>query len=376
MFRKITVIGAGNGGHAMSFLLARDGYQVMLFEHPSFAGNLKGIEERGGIEAVDRLVRDGKEIPAWTTGFAKIHGITTDMKTAIGHADFVLMIVPSFAQEPMFELAIPHLRDGQVFAILPGNFASLVFKRMLREKGIRKKVIFAETNTIPPACRIVEPGKVFIVAYKEGLEVATLPSPNVHEVAQELKNILRLETYPLKNVLEAGFENVNMVVHPATAVLNMGVAESRQGAFHFYKEGMSISVSKVQQTIDDERLAVGKALNLQLRSFIEVTKMIYHFEFDSIREFALNSPVHNSFGYDAPSTPRDRYINEDCPYLLVPVHAFGKLLGIEASAMESIIRIASIYNEVDYFKEGRSLEKMGVSGMDREEILEYVQRGV
>jgi opine dehydrogenase len=185
-----------------------------------------------------------------------------------------------------------------------------------------------------------------------------------------------LKLLPLRNVLEAGFSNANMVVHPATAVLNMGVAESRQGGFYFYKEGMSESVSKVQQKIDEERLAIAKGLDLHLCPFVETIKTFYGLDVKTIREFALTSPVHSSFGYDAPKNPQDRYISEDCPYLLVPVYEFGKQLGISAFTMESIIRIASVYNQTDYFREGRTLEKLGLFGMNKEQILNYVQKGV
>ena len=373
MNEKVTVLGAGNGGHALSFFLSQNGYKVMLFEHPNFEKNLEGIKQRGGIEAVHKIVRDGREFNTRISGFVKVEATTTEIGEAVTFSDILLMIVPSFAQEIFFKLAMPYLRDGQIMVILPGNFVSLVFKKMMKEAGIDKKVTFAETNTIPPACRIAGPGQVFIVALKEAVEIAAFPSAKVGDVTDKLKGILPLKLLPLRNVLEAGFSNANMVVHPATAVLNMGVAESREGGFYFYREGMSESVSKVQQKIDEERLAIAKGLDLHLCPFVETIKTFYNLDVKTIREFALTSPIHSSFGYDAPNNPRDRYISEDCPYLLVPVYEFGRQLGIPAFTMESIIRIASIYNETDYFKEGRTLEKLGLSGMNKEQILSYVQ---
>lgn len=347
----------------------------MLFEHPGFEKNLAGIKLRGGIEAVDRIREDRKEIVAGLSGFAKIDATTKDIKEAMDYSDTILMVVPSFAQEPIFELAIPHLKDGQMLVALPGNFASLVFKRMMREKGVQRKFVFAETSTIPPACRVVGPGQVFILAMKKALEVSAIPSLETGGVIEKLKRIFPLQLLPQANVLETGFANANMIVHPATAVLNMGLAESRQGQFYFYKEGMSDSVSKVQQKIDDERLAIGAELGLHLTPFVQTIKTFYDFNVATIREFALNSPIHSSFGYDGPKSPRDRYVSEDCPYLLVPVYDFGKSLGIRALTMESVIRIASIYNDADYFQEGRNLDKLGLSGMSKKEILLYVQKG-
>ena len=117
------------------------------------------------------------------------------------------------------------------------------------------------------------------------------------------------------------------------------MAESRQGEFYFYKEGLSESVSKVQQKVDDERVAVGKGLHLDLKSFVELANIFYHLNATSIREFAVTTPVHNSFGHDFPKSPRERYISEDCPYLLVPVHGFGEIAGIPTPVINSIITI-------------------------------------
>ena len=373
MAEKVAVIGAGNGGHALAFDIASRGYRVLLYEHPKFMSNIDGIMEKGGIEAVASISKDGKEIPSCVSGFEKIDVVTADMKTAVAYAQILFMIVPSFAQETLFKLAMPHLQDGQTVVLLPGNFGSLVFRRLMREAGIRKKVSFVESNTIPYACRTVAPGQVLIVAIKQGLGVAALPGSEFNKVAGELKDALNLDLFPQKNVLQAGLNNVNMIVHPATAVLNMGLFESRQGAFYFYREGMSPSVSKVQQKIDDERMSVGSALGLELDSFLKNVKMFYNLDVQSIREFAESSPIHSSFGYDAPKTPGDRYISEDCPFLLVPLYEFGKLTGVKTPAVESIITLASIYNNIDYFQEGRTLHTLGLTGMSRDEILKDIQ---
>ena len=371
--KKVTVLGAGNGGHALAFQLSKLGYSVLVYEHPDFSGNIEGIKRNGGIEAMERIERNGKEIVARLSGFAEIDALTTDMQEALDYSNTLLMIVPSYAQETFFKLAIPHLKDSQTLVILPGNFGSLVIKRMMDEAGVKIKALFAETNSLPYACRMISPGRVFILAVKEALYCASFPGAEIKRFVTVLTEILPLKLLTLNNVLGTGLSNANMIVHPATAVLNMGVAESRKGGFYFYKEGMSESVSKVQQRIDDERLSVAKALDLNLESFTEHQKTFYNIDSKSIYDFAQTTPIHSSFGYDAPKSPRDRYVSEDCPYLLVPVFEFGRILGIETPATESIIRIASIYNDVDYFKEGRTLDKLGLSGITREQILECVQ---
>lgn len=371
MSRKITILGAGNGGHAMAYDLSSRGYKVMLYEHPDFIRNIKGIIDRGGIEAVETTSGDGNHPKAALTGFAELTA-TSDVRTAVEHAEILFMIMPSFAQEIVFSLVMPYLRDGQILCLLPGNCGSLVFRRMMREAGIRKNVVFAETNTIPYACRCVEPGRVFVLAVKQGIGIGALPGTETNRIAEDLEQILNLKLFPHKNVAQNALNNPNMVVHPATAVLNMGIFESRKGSFYFYREGMSESICKVLQEIDNERMSITESLGLGRDSFFHHTKQYYDFNFKTIREFAVSSPIHSSFGYDAPLSPRDRYISEDCPFLLVPVYGFGKLLGIRTPVTESIITVASIYNDTNYFQTGRTLAKLGLEDMSKEQILEYL----
>jgi len=371
--KRVTVLGAGNAGHAIAFEISLKGGEVMLFEHPDFTLNLKGIRQRGGIEAVAEIDAEGRAAPAALSGFAKIDGLTTDPKEAMDFADVVVMTVPEFAQAAIFRLVIPYLRDGQTMAVLPGNFGSLVFKKTMKEAGVDKEIIFVETNTIPYGVRVVGPGQAYILGKKKALSAASLPASETDGALDRLKDVLLLEVCPLENVLAAGLSNPNMIMHVATAALGMGPMESREGRIQFYAEGCSPSVAKVLEKEDEERLAVGRAYGLNLLSFVETVNVFYGLNMKSIRDFAENTPFHNRMPNDSPKSPRERYIHEDCPCGLVPVHEFGKLAGVPCPTIESIITVCNIYNNTDYFKEGITLEKLGLAGMTKEQILEYVQ---
>lgn len=375
MSKKVTILGAGNGGHALGMHLALKGIDVMMFEHPRFEKNLEGIQQNQGIEAIEKMLKGDVLITSKLKGFGKIKNTTTDPEKAMDFADIVFMIVPAFAQETIFRLVMPYLKDGCLLVLLPGNFGSLVFHKILENAGIKKDVTFAEANTIPHACRIVGPGQVFVGGVKDAFDIAAMPAARTPNVVDRLRKVLPLRPVALKNVLETGFSNMNMIAHVPTSVLNMGLAESRQGQFYFYKEGMSESVARVQQKVDDERLSIGRKYHLQLRSFVEEVNLLYSQHFHSIRDFAVNTPVHNSFGYDFPKSPRERYVSEDCPFLLTPLYEFGKLAGMETPAIKSIITVASIMNEVNYFETGRTLERMGLTGWKLERVEEWLQKG-
>ena len=372
MGRTVTILGAGNGGHALAFHLSSMGHEVLLFEHPDFKRNLEGIQRNDGIEAVQELKSNGKTIPSALAGFEEVARLSTDPAEAMSFSDVVFMIVPSYAQETIFGMVMPHLRDGQTIITMPGNLASLVFRRMLRELPDRPEIIFAEAPTIPYAVRLVGEGKIFMLGVKETIELAVLPSSSIGAVLEGIKGLFSARLIPMANVLQSGFSNMNMVVHVPTATLSMGLAESRGGRFQFYAEGMSESVSKVQEAIDHERMEIGRAMGLELKPFVESVNEMYGLEARNIRDFAVNTPYHNRFPDDFPRSPRERYISEDCPYILVPIHQFGDLVKKEHPVISSLITIDSVYNDEDYMSEGRTFEDLGLEGMTLQEILDTI----
>jgi len=353
---KVSVLGAGNGGQALSAHLAINGCEVNLFEHPDFKKNIEEISKKGGIELLGKL-----------QGFGKISHATTDIKEAIEATSIIMIVAPSFAQKAFIELALPYLVNSQIIVLIPGNFGSFEIKKILKNNG--KDLTIAETNSLPYACRKVEEGKVNIWGVKSYISIASLPAADIKSVIKILSDFFPIPLNPAKNSLEISFSNPNMIVHCPTMILNTGRIESTKGDFMFYCEGMTESVCKVMEKMDNERIKIGEKLDLNLISTFEWLKQTYHLEGKNLYEVISNSPVYGGHGPDAPGTLSHRYITEDIPYLLVPVVSFGKLLGIQAPIIECIIRLASTINGVDYLKTGRNLETLGLSGMSLEKIL-------
>ncbi|MFA4857945.1 MAG: NAD/NADP octopine/nopaline dehydrogenase family protein [Candidatus Margulisiibacteriota bacterium] len=373
---KVTILGAGNAGHAFAYDISRNGGEVLLFEHPDFAKSLNGIKEKGGIEAVPELSGEAGGAKGFMPGFAKVAKVTTDPKEAMDFSDIIIMCVPAFGQEAIFKLIMPYLRDGMIICLLPGNFASLIFSKILREANVKTKVTFVEASTIPYAVRVVGPGQIYLLAKKTELSIGVFPSKDTNQTAEKLKDVLLLKLELDANVLGAAMNNVNMIIHVPTATLGMGPMESRQGKIQFYAEGASDTVSKVLETMDGERLAVGAAFGLKLPSFLDIVNNFYSLSMKSIRDFTKNSPYHNLVPNDSPKSPKERYISEDCPFGCVPTYFLGKLAGVNVATFEAIIRIDSIYNDTNYFDEGRNLDKLGLGGMQVDEIKSYLESGV
>lgn len=359
--KRITVLGAGNGGQTMAGYLAAKGNQVTLFEHPDFEEKLLKIREKGKITLQGALNCSGK-----------LELVTSDPEEAVRNTDIIYLVAPTFAQKPMFELVAPFLKDGQIIVLLPGNFGSLSLKKLLQEKGIEARLGIAEADTIPFACRQIEPGNIDVWGMKKTMSLASLPGNDIDRIISEIQDYFPLPLEPAPNVMAIGLYNTNMILHCPTMIMNAGRIESDREGFRFYKDGMSDSVCKVMEAMDEERMDVGKALGIELLSNMDDMQKIYQLEGETLRETILNNPVYCEHGKDSPSVMGHRYLTEDVPYLLVPVSELGRLLGIPTPVIDSIILLAGIVNGTDYFSTGITLEDLGLKGLSGEEIIRNI----
>ena len=124
---RVAVIGAGHGGYGMAADLTLAGYEVHLYGSRE-RGNLEPVIERGGIE-LSGIAREG---------FAEISRVTADIAEAIAGVEIILIATQALGHEALAELCAPYLEDGQTMVILPGNFGSVIFSRILKEKGVDK----------------------------------------------------------------------------------------------------------------------------------------------------------------------------------------------------------------------------------------------
>lgn len=92
----------------------------------------------------------------------------------------------------------------------------------------------------------------------------------------------------------------------------------------------------------------------------------------------LHEAIHNQPGYKgimAPATLNRRYITEDVPMSLVPIADLGRRYGVSVNGMDSIIRLACIVHRTDFWRRGRTLEKLGIPGLSGSKLTRYVAEG-
>jgi opine dehydrogenase len=361
---RFTVIGAGHGGKAMAAHLALMGYPVTLFNRTD--SHVAAIRARGGI----RLDSAGPKGPQ---GFGALRAVTSDIEEALAEADITMIVVPACAHRDIARMAAPHLRDGQIVVLNPGRTCGAIeFAHTLRQEGCTADLILAETETFIYASRSDGPAQARIFRIKDAVPLSALPAARTEQVLAALRPV-----YPQfidgQNVLHTSLNNMGAIFHPALTLLNAGRIESTRGDYQFYVDGVTPSVARVLETLDRERVTVAAALGIRAITATEWLQMAY-----DARGSSLNEAIHNNPGYHgikAPANLEHRYIFEDVPMSLVPIAALGGQYGVQTRGIESVVRLACIVHATDYWRTGRTLDKLGLQGLSVSELAAYVMEG-
>lgn len=363
MAEKYTVLGAGNGGKVMAAHLALMGAGVALwnrtFDHISV------IKKRGGVELESP---DGGP-----HGFGKLTLVTSDIAEAIQHAQVIMVVLPSSAHADVAKLCAPHLKDGQIVVLHPGRtLGAMEFEQVIRASGCTADVTVAEAETFIYASRTDGPAQGRIFRIKEAVPLAALPS-NRNEMVLEAINHAYPQYIDGIDILHTGLNNMGAIFHPALTILNSGWIEHTHGDYQFYIDGVTPSVARVLEVLDRERVTVGSALGLRVRTALDWLKLAYNSEGADLYEAIQNQQGY--YGIKAPATLHHRYLFEDIPMSIVPMASLGIRYGVSVRGMDSIIRLGNIMHRTDYWRRGRTVDSLGFQQWSVSELTQYVKEG-
>src|SRR3989339_760001 len=148
------------------------------------------------------------------------------------------------------------------------------------------------------------------------------------------------------------------------------VIVSETQTFIYASRAVSGSEANILEAIDKERVAVAEKLGIRLLSAREWLYLTYDSPGKNLYEAIQESSGYK--GINAPSNINHRYIFEDVPMSLVPLYSIGQMLGLNMPSIKSIIDFACIMHDKDYFKIGRTVESLGLSGMSVKDIRQLV----
>lgn len=366
----IGVLGGGNGAFITAADLALKGFNVNLCESPKFESNINLAKRQGGINLEIRANVGLKG------GFAKLNKIGTDIKELMTDRNIIFIVVPAFAQKIFAEWGSETFSPEQIIVLEPGNFGGAIeFAEILKDEGIKKLPILVEFECMIYSGFKNDSGSVWVSGYKEGLKTAAYPGKLTDKALAVLSNVYpKLERS--SSILETGLSNGNSVLHAPILALNAGWAEQPEMEFLFYWQGCTEAVGRVVEGVENERLALGKALGINLSPIKELLLKYYGHQGakgETLTEVLRLNPAYE-WDY-APKTLQHRFFLEDIPYGMIPMESLGKTLKVPTPLITAIIEIASRLTNKDFRSEGRDLRKLGLQGICKEDLLERVRTG-
>jgi len=365
--RKVTVLGGGAGGYATAVELTLKGLSVTLFEMPQFAAGISEAKAKGGIEARG---------PAVSPGFVPIHNITTDISQALAEAEIVFMCLPAFGIETFARHCARHLHEDQPIVMLMSSaLGSLLFRKTVQEV-VGNGLLIAEATALPFACRKLEGNAVNIWLRFHHVPIATFPARETPRSVALLENCRQLfpALVPVRHVMEVALNNGNPITHPGASLLNAGQIEAAKGDFFLYGQGMTPGVTRVIEAVDQERIAVGRAVGLELVTNAErLVRVGLSRPSADLYETYCNSEVLPAV--KGPSGIMDRYLTEDIPFGLVLWSSLARTLGVATPCIEGLIEIGSALCEKDFRARGITVERLGIDGLDALELDRFLITG-
>jgi opine dehydrogenase len=347
------VLGAGNGGQALAGILKKNGHEVRLWNRS--IDKLHAINENKGIDVCGRL-----------NFHATIDKLTSNISEAIANAKIIFIVVPASAHFDIAKRIAPHVKKNQSIILNPGRTAGcLEVRNVLSANGCSDLPNILETQSLFCACRTIYPGKVNIISFKIDNSISCIPRYKLDELKSELALIYNNKICPC-SVLQTSIENIGAILHPAPVILNSGWIESRDVFFPHYYYGISRSIARFLERMDIERMAVADKYGLAVRSVKEWHEYNYGAKGKDLFDTLQKNSDYASI--DAPRTLTHRYITEDIPTGLVPISELGRAAGINTPIIDLIIEIGSSLLEIDFRKEGRNLQRLGLEGKTVEEI--------
>jgi opine dehydrogenase len=361
-----------NLGHAIAADLTLAGHEVTVFDLPEHRLTLAPLQAMGGIQ----VSGDPKALVSGRTGLARPKKMTLDPAEALEGVNLLFIDVPADEFEARLKPIIPVIRDGTVLHFnYYGYWPSLRLAPLLKEAGKRNVKI-----TECPSCLYYARGKegrLDFQVMKERISLSVFPSAQTEEAFGVIGAVYP-NFEPATNILETNFENLNLLWHPAIALLNVAHfdREEERGEKNawFYQIGITEHTGLLTEAQDKEREPLCRAYDVPYHPLRDLNLQYVKGMGKTMAEAQRNC----NFIGDSPAFSVDqwaRWICWDMPMGVVPMVLLAELVGVPMPIHRGLVDIFGAMLQKDFWKSGLTLDRLGLAGRSVREVLRYVTDG-
>jgi opine dehydrogenase len=236
-------------------------------------------------------------------------------------------------------------------------------------RGVPSARFVADVSGFPFLAERRDQHTLRVRAVKHGLAVGVLPLDRRDAAMSAVRAVLA-DAGESVSVLETSITNTNVLIHPPLVLVNWSRIEAGE-SFRFYREGLSPGGVRLIESIDAERLAIGKTFGLEQPPLLDI--MLHMYADQGMRGASLAEALGSFEPFAETPAPRSathRYVTDDVPFGLVPLAALGRLAGVPTPSIDATIHALTSLSGIDLTREGRSLEEMGLAGLSRAAVIE------
>ena len=356
---RVAVI--GNTPRAIGAVCAADlalcGHQVRFTVFADQREQLPAIRAAGGFT----VEGDAQHLISKKTGFAAVARICDSTAEALQDAQVVLIEVDMHQLEKRFSAMIPEFARGAVVHVQShGYWPAARLTPLLRQAG-REDVLVTEAPAPTHAARI-NGTVVTPKGLRRGIQIATVPAARAAEALAALTPVFPGLT-AATSVLQTGLENLNLIVHPAMVLPNVGMMERAKldgKKTGFYQECVVPSAGVLGDALDAERKRVCEAYGVTHTPMAKAIEQYYGFKSNTFYE-AMQNPVYKSFPPFQPDIWRE-WEAVDLPYAIVPCVQLAEQAGIAVPLHRAFAEILGVLLGIDAWQCGPTLADMDLAG--------------
>lgn len=350
---KIAILGGGHGCYAAAADLSEQGHEVRLWRRDAAA--LQPVIDNGCITLKD----------AQGTREVRIAQATADIGAALQGAELVALPTPATAQDDIAKAMAPHLVDGQVVFLAPGTFGAWTMSR-----GVKARVLWAETGTLPYLARKHGPREVNVTVRAVRLPTGVYPARHEAEAIDVIRRAWP-SVHGCGDALSGALMNAGPIIHPPLMVMNAAPLQ------HFPKwdihtEGTQPAVRAVTDALDRERIALREALGMTAPHY----PLADHYLNDQWMYGDAHKQLQKSGDWrEHIDLHTHRYITEDTELGLAFLASVARWAGVDAPIAQGLLAIVGGFLGRDLRHGPRTLEALGLAALDRDALRRLLHEG-
>jgi len=354
---RIGIAGAGSIAFGTAAMLHEQEHMPMLWS-PSGAGTIALKDARlkatGAIKAEFALA------------------VAQSAQDLARENDALIIALPAYGHKAVIDALVPHIRDGQhVIISSHASLGAVYLSQLLAARGVHAPVTAWGTTIVTG--RRQSGTTVQVNTVRSRVDLCTVPDRESDAALEICQRLFGDRFQPRDGLLAISLSNLNPQNHLGIALGN--ITRMERGETWSQGQNVTPKVGRLLEKLDLERLAIAKALDLDVKTIFEHFHLSFHVPVASISE--MNQQMHaQGNGGTGPATADSRYVTEDVPYGLQLTAVLGRLSGQPATLHEAGIALFSAMYDRDFVGENDLLNALALDRFSLNDLQQAARTGL